>query len=979
MNTETPLRRALLPSPLEKTPPASNRKRALGEVSLNVPQRPLSAQAYTTPEHAGILGKLRKSSEPFAVPQSLPLHNKMIRQTPPDSTHKSSEEEDAVWGPDIENAFMEAIRHIPKLGRRKIQIGSKPCGRNELIADYIFRRTGKVRSRKQVSSHIQVLKHIRRDDHEFLSLVADTSKDNDTSPYGFDSRMASTYDVMAAHQAAEDPMSGYAHPTQVLARGPSTSEPRFADFCVWATRNAGPNATEEIAHVYTKYAGSVDSYTPLDAVADWPFKFPCLSEMIADAQGVRCGVFFIQSSLHLPHQLDLTGQSQIVLRTQLAMLRPQSALQAAWGCTTRIYTMGNKVLELKQRVPLDSPSGLAGGAASAAGRTSVPFATDFWAAFLAGLSHIDSENRDRDVRNALDGITVVQEIFAIDGPETHRECVLLWEFDKADGGPGRTVARPIAIQDRTTSWVLQQHSGGASGAEQQHQQPPQQQQQVQMPGMQQQLSNSSGRARVAPMLQRSRSMMASYAPYPVTSAERAAVSQSARRDQRIASDPTTMAGQGLSWQQQAQLQRGQHNNPTATPTPQYGSLPMAAQQSMQSELSNAGFDSVSDVYYDLATSGYGHAHAGGQPSSAETMRYVDMPYASAGAGLVNPTAGAAHHLRHMTAMQRSTSMPSWNTMAAGGMDDFAVPTSASAVAAATAATSAGADDWDMSLGHVPEWAAGFDPYASLAGSGAHAAAGDIFSTHPHAAALDLAHVDLPAPQPIVVVPQRPATTVPYSAAKASSALGRPKAAAGMSTFSIIPSNPAFATNPAGKGDNAAAAPKRRGRPAKLRPTTSDGVFHTTSARDVGGALTPVSAGLRHPMDFALSAASPAASSAAAAAAAAAAGGKAGSAGTSAGSASTNSTSASSSAAAAAAAAAATAAQGGAKKGKKNHGHGVVTPPPSASLTAASSLVGASTNSAPNANASAGASAGAGAGVGGASEDEAMPRLGFFAL
>jgi hypothetical protein len=65
---------------------------------------------------------------------------------------------------------MEAIRKIPILGRRKIVVEKKPCGRNELIADFIFRRTGKQRSRKQVSSHIQVLKHLRRDDAECISI-----------------------------------------------------------------------------------------------------------------------------------------------------------------------------------------------------------------------------------------------------------------------------------------------------------------------------------------------------------------------------------------------------------------------------------------------------------------------------------------------------------------------------------------------------------------------------------------------------------------------------------------------------------------------------------------------------------------------------------------------------------------------------------------------------------------------------------------
>ncbi|KAK9456628.1 TEA/ATTS domain family-domain-containing protein [Dipodascopsis uninucleata] len=80
----------------------------------------------------------------------------------------------SIWSADVEEAFMEAIHKIPKVGRRKITVNNRPCGRNELISDFIYRKTGKLRTRKQVSSHIQVLKHLLKDDTEFMNLVSDT-------------------------------------------------------------------------------------------------------------------------------------------------------------------------------------------------------------------------------------------------------------------------------------------------------------------------------------------------------------------------------------------------------------------------------------------------------------------------------------------------------------------------------------------------------------------------------------------------------------------------------------------------------------------------------------------------------------------------------------------------------------------------------------------------------------------------------------
>ncbi|KAG1826792.1 TEA/ATTS domain family-domain-containing protein [Suillus subaureus] len=117
---------------------------------------------------------LPKSWEVPVVPAALciktPLLNIKLKQ---------SRYED-IWSEDVHAAFMEAIAIYPPMGKRRLRYVRilkedqdetaessrlvKSFGRCQLIQSYILEKTGKNRTRKQVSSHLQRLKKKYKND-----------------------------------------------------------------------------------------------------------------------------------------------------------------------------------------------------------------------------------------------------------------------------------------------------------------------------------------------------------------------------------------------------------------------------------------------------------------------------------------------------------------------------------------------------------------------------------------------------------------------------------------------------------------------------------------------------------------------------------------------------------------------------------------------------------------------------------------------
>ncbi|KAG5517889.1 hypothetical protein PMAC_000344 [Pneumocystis sp. 'macacae'] len=358
-------------------------------------------------------------------------------------THVESEKREVlgekVWPVDVEEAFMDvAIAHIPKLGRRKIVVGSKPCGRNELIADYIYRRTGKIRTRKQVSSHIQVLKHL------LLKMVSDTpcvSPEKTKTNTSFLSPSSPTFtqlDSSVPYQHLNTLDFSQTLHGNLIPDIPKYPYFRILEFSIWKT-------TFSSEHVYSRLKDSPFSASVfIDSLPNWTVRFPFLVEVLLSSNGITCPVYHVTSTLSIPPHMDnekSTFQAHFVLAKP-----PNTVHDETWGCVIRIYTMSQCILELKQKALVHNDTII------------LPFAIDFWATFLSGLNTLSTSHstntplsaeklkckKEWEIRVAVKGITVVFEVLRFTNSSS-RMALLAWEFETVFSDAGITICREIVF------------------------------------------------------------------------------------------------------------------------------------------------------------------------------------------------------------------------------------------------------------------------------------------------------------------------------------------------------------------------------------------------------------------------------------------------------------------------------------------------------------------------------------------------------
>ncbi|KAF2719635.1 hypothetical protein K431DRAFT_305073 [Polychaeton citri CBS 116435] len=390
---------------------------------------------------------------------------KKYRQRQSSKDEKASKEAQK-WPDQLEIAFFRALVRWPPMGRSKYLHKDKQRGRNELIADYIKSLTGVERSRKQVSSHIQVLKPFVEQDPmimRFLSLSKDELNKGSGRHRGAHAssyselRRTSQYPVNASSDLTQVQLPPIKDIQKVKQRLDAFQPSSFSMFIQRKWRTESDEEHTEREHTYTQ---NLDQPRNEDIVIhDWESlsqSYPYLAWMHERHWPLDCSVLVAEASIALPPAADCERKPE----RELGILYNCASTRLPANTPLRCYNHFFRYKKRHSRFSGHTDFLLTQSQDGMLSEVQIKFGSTFWASVLGPLQDMLHHPPDHcpDPRVAiseeLENVSVVQEIYLLNGQEQERILVVYWSFRQSTVMTGKTtwsrLILPTSIQQPQT-------------------------------------------------------------------------------------------------------------------------------------------------------------------------------------------------------------------------------------------------------------------------------------------------------------------------------------------------------------------------------------------------------------------------------------------------------------------------------------------------------------------------------------------------